>query len=292
MKIFLRSLVVVAIIALATGITRADGLKIVAAENFYGGVARQIAGDSASVTSILSNPNQDPHEFTTTASTAKAVADADVIIYSGIGYDSWIDKLLGTKGKQDRVVICVASLIGAKDGDNPHIWYAPQTMPMLADKLADVLTTRSSAKRDSYRVAADNFKKAMQPVLDKISALKTTCQGTSVTATEPVFGYMSDALGLKMLNYDFQVSVMNDTEPSVDQTAAFEKSLTSKTAKMLFYNSQVSDPTTDRLKKIAQQAGIPIVGVTETQPLERKDYVDWMLHELNEVEAGLSTKAR
>ncbi len=276
--------------ALAAEVACGDELKIVAAENFYGGAARQIAGDGASVTSILSNPNQDPHEFTTTASTAKAVADADIIIYSGIGYDSWMDKLLGTKGKPDRVVICVASLIGAQDGDNPHIWYAPKTMPALADKLARVLAGRSSEQRDIYRINADNFKKSMQPVLDKINALKAGGQGVAVTATEPVFGYMSDALGLKMLNYDFQVSVMNDTEPSVDQTAAFEKSLTTKSAKILFYNSQVSDPTTDRLKKIAQQAGIPIIGVTETQPLDRKNYVDWMLQELNEVEAGLAAK--
>ena len=66
---------------------------------------------------------------------------------------------------------------------------------------------------------------------------------------------MSGALGFKMSNYDFQVNIMNDTEPSADQTAAFEKSLTTHTAKMLFYNSQVTDPTTDRIKKIAQKVG-------------------------------------
>src|SRR5271155_1102255 len=96
----------------------AEGLQIVAAENFYGGVAQQIAGSGATVKSILTNPNQDPHEFTTSASTAKSVADADIVIYSGISYDPWMDKLLGTKGKADRVVINVADLIGAKDGDN------------------------------------------------------------------------------------------------------------------------------------------------------------------------------
>src|SRR5271170_3250266 len=92
----------------------ADDLKIVAAENFYGGVAQQIAGSGATVKSILTNPNQDPHEFTTNASTAKAVADADIVIYNGLSYDPWMDKLLGTKGKPGRVVIRVADLIGAK----------------------------------------------------------------------------------------------------------------------------------------------------------------------------------
>jgi len=272
---------------------QAGEIKIVAAENFYGGIAQQIAGPDAEVSSILSNPNQDPHEFTTDASTAKAVADADIVIYSGIGYDSWMEKLLGTPGKPDRVVICVATLIGAKDGDNPHIWYDPRTMPALVDKLATVLKARAGGTGlPPYDSNAQNFKNAMKPELDKIAAIKAANAGTTVTATEPVFGYMTSALGFKMLNYDFQVNVMNDAEPSAAQTAAFEKSLTTHTARILFYNSQVTDPTTDRIKKIAQQAGVPIVGVTETQPPDQKTYADWMLHELAAVEAGLPAKSR
>src|SRR6201996_8516906 len=117
----------------------ANGLQIVAAENFYGGVAQHIAGPEATVTSILTNPNQDPHEFTSDAATAKAVADADIVIYNGLGYDGWMDKLLAAGGKKDRIVIRVADLVGAKDGDNPHIWYDPRTMPALVDKLVPSL---------------------------------------------------------------------------------------------------------------------------------------------------------
>jgi zinc/manganese transport system substrate-binding protein len=292
MKTILFFILGLAGLGLSGVIARADQLKIVAAENFYGGVAAQIAGDSARVTSILSNPNQDPHEFTTNASTAKAVADADIVIYSGISYDSWMEKLLSTQGKPDRVVINVSSLIGAKEGDNPHIWYDPRTMPALADKLAAILAQRDSSHGEIYQHRAEDFKSSMQPVLEKIKAIKAAYAGTPVTATEPVFGYMAAALGFKMLNYDFQVNVMNDTEPSAAQTAAFQKSLTTKSVKLLFYNSQVADPTTDRIKKIAQQSGVPIVGVTETQPPDRKNYVDWMLHELNAMEAGLAAKSR
>jgi len=270
---------------------RAGEIKILAAENFYGGVAAQIAGDNADVTSILSNPNQDPHEFTTDASTAKAVADADIVIYSGIGYDSWMEKLLSTQGKSDRVVINVSSLIGAKDGDNPHIWYDPRTMPALAEKLARAITSRTKGVGPWFG-NAQAFNISMKHELDKIAAIRASYGGTTVTATEPVFGYMADALGLKMLNYDFQVNVMNDTEPTAQQTAAFEQSLTSHSAKILFYNSQVTDPTTDRLKEIAEKAGVPIVGVTETQPLEHKTYVEWMLAELHDVEAGLAAQSR
>jgi len=265
----------------------ADGFQIVAAENFYGGIAQQIAGNHAAVKSILTNPNQDPHEFTTNAETAKAVADADIVIYSGISYDPWMDKLLGTNGKAKRVTIRVSDLIGAREGDNPHIWYDPGTMPALGAKLVEVLSKINPPQGAAYQKQLDDFNASMKPELDQIAKIRAASSGLSVTATEPVFGYMANALGFKMLNGDFQIKIMNDAEPTADETASFEQSLASRTAKILFYNSQVTDPTTDRLQRMARQAGIPVVGVTETQPPDQKTYVGWMRHELDGVQAAL-----
>ena len=257
---------------------RSQSVNIVAAENFYGGVAVQVAGTSAKVTSIMSNPNQDPHEFQTDAETAKAVANADIVIYSGIGYDNWMEKLIAAQSKSGRVVIKVSDLIGAKEGDNPHIWYDPRTMPALVAKLASVLNNPDAVPR---------FSKAMRPLLEEITKLQPKTRGIKVTATEPVFGYMATALGFEMLNYGFQLAVMNDTDPSFRQTANFEKSLTTKNARILFCNSQVSNPVTQRMKDLAKNSGIPVVGVTETQPADAKTYVQWMLSQLVAVDAAL-----
>jgi zinc/manganese transport system substrate-binding protein len=263
---------------LALGQLHSQPLTIVAAENFYGGVAAQVAGSSAMVTSIMSNPNQDPHEFQTDADTAKAVANADIVIYSGIGYDSWMEKLISAQTKQRRVVIKVSDLIGAKAGDNPHIWYDPRTMPALVTKLASILN-----KPD----AVMEFSKSMKPLLEEIAKLQPKARGVKVAATEPVFGYMANALGFEMLNDGFQLAVMNDTDPSFEQTADFEKSLVSKTARILFCNSQVSNPATQRMQALAKGNGIPVVGVTETQPDDAKTYAQWMLSQLRSVEAFL-----
>lgn len=255
-------------------------INIVAAENFYGGVAQEIAGNSAAITSIMSNPNQDPHEFTTDAATAVAVANADIVIYNGIGYDDWMDKLLGAQGKPGRVVIRVADLIGAKPGDNPHIWYDPHTMTALAANLAVIL-------KQPENLAA--FQKEMEAVTSKIAEIKSAHSGTVVTATEPVFGYMADALGFRMENYEFQLAVMNDTDVTFQQASDFAKSLHDKSMKILFYNSQVTDPVTQREQETAKKLGVNVIGVTETQPLNAKDYADWMLGELNQVEMTLGT---
>ena len=251
--------------------------NIVAAENFYGSVAQQIAPE-ARITSILSNPNQDPHEFQTDAATAAAVAQADIVIYSGIGYDDWMERLLAASGKPNRTVIKVSDLIGAKDGDNPHIWYNPKTMPVLVAKLAEVLKLPD---------AATDFSKTMQPLEEKIAALQPRSNGLKVTATEPVFGYMATALGMDMLNYDYQIAVMNDTEPSFQQTADFENSLKTKEARVLFFNNQVTDPSTEQMRKLAQEHGIPVVGVSETMPPDASSYVAWMLSQLDALEKVL-----
>ena len=260
------------------GKAHAGPVFIVAAENFYGGVAQQVVGSSATVTSILSNPNQDPHEFQSDAATAEAVANADIVIYSGIGYDDWMEKLLGVQGKHSRVVINVSELIGAKEGDNPHIWYSPDTMVALANKLAEVVGDPGDAAK---------FIASLKPLTERIKLLKAKTSGVKVTATEPVFGYMATALGFDMLNDGYQLAVMNGTDPSFQQTADFQKSLSDKIVKILFYNSQVTDPSTAQMQSLAKASGVPVVGVTETQPLDQKTYLSWMLSELEKVQAVL-----
>ncbi len=255
-------------------------LSIVAAENFYGGVAREIAGDTANVKSILINPNQNPHEFTTDAATAKAVADANIVIYNGIGYDTWMAKLLRNQGNPGRIVIRVADLIGAKAGDNPHIWYDPRTMPALAARLAEILKRPDSLA---------HFQKEMNAVTSKIAEIKSQYYGTPGTATEPVFDYMARALGFKIKNQGFQHAIMNGTEPSARQTADFETSLRDTSVKILFYNSQVTSPATDRIVALAKASGVPIVGVSEMQPPNEPNYAAWMLAELNKIENALSS---
>lgn len=256
----------------------ATPLKIVAAENCYGGVVAQIAGPTAEVLSIMSNPNQDPHEFQSDAATARAVAEADIVIENGLGYDAWMEKLLAIPGKKKRLQIVIADLIHANKGANPHLWYDPSTMTALAKKLAEVLNKPE---------AAAAFLESMKPLHEKIASLRSKTNGIKVTATEPIFNYMAAALGFEMLNEGYQQAIMNETEPTFQQTVAMEQSLITKRARLLFNNSQVNNAATMRLLTLATKAGVPIVPVTEMQPLTEKSYVAWMLSELEKIERAL-----
>jgi zinc/manganese transport system substrate-binding protein len=285
MKIFALAALIAGISATSAW-SQSKPVNIVAAENFYGDVAKQIGGADVKVTSIMSNPDQDPHLFEVSPSVARNVAAAQIVIYSGIDYDPWMEKLLGAHASSDRKVIVVADLVGKKTGDNPHVWYDPATMVAFAKSLSDALTTTDPSHKDGYADRLARFQDSIKPIQDKIAELHDRLSGTPVTATEPIFGYMFDALGMQVRNESFQLSVMNNTEPSASDIAAFEKDLKTHQVKLLIYNSQASDPIATRMEKIAKASHVPVVGATETEP-PGKSYQAWMMSELSAVDKAL-----
>ena len=262
-------------------------IAVVAAENFYGDVAKQIGGDQVAVVSLMNNPDQDPHLFETTPGTVRQIADAQIVIANGADYDPWMEKLVNAAPHPGRVLIDVAKLVGKKSGDNPHLWYEPSTMPAAAKALADAFSKADPAHAGDYAARLAAFTASLKPMNDKITAIRAKFAGASVTASEPVFGYMASALGLKMRNEKFQLSIMNDTEPSARDVAAFEQDLKGHKVKVMFFNKQASDKAVERLVSLARKSRIPVVGVTETAP-PGLSYQDWMLGELNDTERALA----
>ncbi len=281
--------VVLSAASLATLAAMAEPAKIavVAAENFYGDIARQIGGDRVSVVSIMNNPDQDPHLFETTPGIVKQIAAAQIAILNGADYDQWMTKLISVAPRPSRAVITVAELVNKKAGDNPHLWYDPPTMPAAAKALAATLSKSDPAHAADYAARLKTFLASLTGVDQKITQIRRKFSGTPVTASEPVFGYMAQALGLTMRNERFQLSIMNDTEPSARDVAAFEQDLKEHKVKVMFYNKQASNKAVQRLLDRARKAKIPVVGVTETMP-SGLSYQDWMLTQLNDTEKALA----
>jgi zinc/manganese transport system substrate-binding protein len=265
----------------------AAAINIIAAENFYGDVARQIGGDSVSVTSILTNPGQDPHLFEVSPSVARLLSAAAIVVYNGADYDPWMARLLTVARSPDRRVIVVADLLHKETGANPHLWYDPATMPIYATALTAMLAEHDPAHRDIYRQRQGSFLASLQPVRTRIADLRRKYSGAAVTATEPVFSYMATALGFIMRNERFQLAVMNNTDPRMSDMMAFENDLRRHAVRLLFYNSQATSPAAQRLVAIATQSNVPVVGVAETAPAG-STYQDWMLSQLDAVAQALA----
>ena len=265
----------------------ADPVKVVAAENFYGDMASQIGGANVAVTSILSNPDQDPHLFEASPDTAKALTDAKVVIVNGVDYDPWMEKLLSAHKAPGRKEVVVGALVGHKAGDNPHLWYDPAYMKAAAKALVADLIAVDPAHKADYEQGQAKFRDSLKPLDDKIAAMRKSYAGQSVTASEPVFGYQAGLLGLKMRNEKYQLAIMNTAEPTPSEVAAFENDLKGKKVKAMLYNAQASEPAVGKLVQLAKDNGVPVVGVSETEPAN-STYQDWMMGQLNALDKALA----
>jgi zinc/manganese transport system substrate-binding protein len=250
-------------------------IKITAAENFYGEAVKAVGGDRVEVTSVLTNPSVDPHDYEPTPEVARTVSDSKIIVFNGVGYDGWMEKLVNADpaSKSKSVIKVADDLMGKKDGDNPHVWYDPETMPKLANKIADELTKLDPSGDQIFHKNAQTYISSLNPIKAKIEKIKQT--GGKIDVSESIFDYMADALNLSINNKKFGKAINDGNDPSPADIAQLQNDLKGKTVKLFIYNIQNSTPTVDNILKVAKSSGVPIVEVTETEPAG-KNYVQWM----------------
>ena len=264
----------------------AKPLKVLAAENFYGDIARQIGGSDVEVKSILSNPDQDPHLFEVSPSVARSLAEADIVIANGVDYDPWMDKLLDATPSPERKVIVAGEVAGRKSGENPHLWYDLAVSKAVAKAIAENLAQALPEKAVEFKQRETEFEQSLKPLEAKIAKISYDHANTPVAAIEPVFGYMLEAMSLDVREKPFQLAVMNNAEPSVSDVARFEDDLKGKVVKLFVYNKQATDPVADRLMALAKTRAIPVVAVTETMP-DGVTYQQWLNGEVDAVAKAL-----
>lgn len=264
-------------------------LAVVGTENSYADLLVQIGGARVQATSFINDPNADPHEFESSPQDAALVADARLVIVNGLGYDDFMQRLLGASTKPDRVVINVQELLALPDSVNVHVWYDPGTMPRVAAAATDALSRLDPANAPWFAAREQAYLSSLKPISDKIGEMKARYAGTPIAFTENVAGYMTDQIGLVVKTpVGFMKAVEEGTDPAPSDVAAERDLLTGKLVKVLVYNSQVTSPTTQAIHDLAQQQGIPIVGVAETIPPGFPTYEAWQLAQLADIEHALA----
>jgi len=287
------------LVALALGACGATGspspstsqapIPVLGAENFYADLLAQIGGSRVTVSSILNDPSADPHEYEANPATAKLVADSKLVIVNGIGYDDFMDKLLGASTKPDRVVINVQDILGVKDDVNVHVWYDPATMPKVADAATAALAKLDPQNAAYFSAQEAKYLGAFKTVNDKIASLKAKYPGAPIAFTENVAGYLTDAIGLKVLTPPaFMEAIESGTDPAPADVAVERDLLTGHKVKALMYNSQVTSPLTEQIRELAVSTNVRVVPVAETIPPAFKTFQDWQLAQLDDLEKALA----
>ena len=262
-------------------------IEVVAAEVQYGDVLAQIGGPYVHVTSIMSNPNTDPHNFEASPSIAQAIASATLIVQNGAGYDSFMNQLESASANTRREVLTIAAMNDQVSAANPHMWYSPSTMPTLAAAAAAYLEKRAPSHASYFRARDAKFLASWIVVSQALATARHLVSSRAVATTEPVGDDLLAAMGLDNVTpFRFQADVMNGIDPSPQDIATQEALLNHHRVGALCFNAQVTSPVTTSLRKLALKDKVPLVAIYETMPTGLH-VQSWMLKEINAIEAAL-----
>jgi zinc/manganese transport system substrate-binding protein len=266
-------------------------LHVVAAENFWGSIASQLGGSKVDVQSIITNPDTDPHDYDPSASDARSLAGAAVVIENGIGYDPWVSKLLAANKTQGQAVINVGTLVGVADGGNPHRWYNPTDVHTVIAAVTAAYKAADPTDATYFATQQENFEtQGLAQYTSLINQIKTTYGGTPVGASESIFAMIAPALGLNLITPPtFLRAISEGTDPTSADKTTIDNQIKTHAIKVYVYNSQNATPDVQAQVDEAKAAGIPVTTITETLSPASATFQDWQVAQLTALQAALKT---
>ncbi|MGA5129743.1 metal ABC transporter solute-binding protein, Zn/Mn family [Streptomyces olivoreticuli] len=274
----------------STGTGSGKVIQVVAAENFWGSIATQLGGSHAHVSSIITNPDTDPHDYEPTSADARTVAGAQYAIVNGVGYDAWADKLLAANAAGGRAELKVGDLVGVRPGGNPHRWYAPGDVHKVIEKISADYKKADPADAAYFDQRRTAFETKDLASYDKlISDINSKYRGTPIGASESIVTPLAEGLGLKMLTPGSFLDAMSEgTDPTAKDKATIDEQIKNKQIKIYVYNRQNSTPDVQAQVKAAKDAGIPVATVTETLAPADATFQQWQTTQLQGIEQALA----
>jgi zinc/manganese transport system substrate-binding protein len=268
----------------------AGQIHVVAAENFWGSIAAQVGGNRVQVTSIITNPATDPHDYEPNAQDARTIAGAQMVIVNGVGYDPWVPKLVAGNPVGGRVVLTVGNLVGVKPGDNPHRWYSPANVRQVANAIAADYTKLDPKDAAYFRAQRTTFEtKGLAEYNTLIATIRRKYHGVAVGASESIFAPLEQALGLRLITpYAFLKAISEGTDPTAADKTTIDRQIAKKEIKLWVFNSQNSTPDVARLTEAARKRRIPVATITETMTPATASFEQWQVRQLKALAAALA----
>lgn len=268
----------------------ATQIHVVAAENFWGSLATQLGGNRVQVTSVITNPATDPHDYEPSAVDARTMAGAQMAIVNGIGYDPWAGKLIAANPVKGRVVLTVGDLVGVKAGGNPHRWYSPADVQQVISAIVADYSTLDPKDTAYFRAQKARLEtKGLAQYKSLIATIKRRYHGVDVGASESIFAPLAQALGLNVITpYSFLKAISEGTEPTATDKTTIDRQIAKKQIKVWVFNSQNSTPDIARITEAARKKHIPVVSITETLAPANATFQQWQVLQLKSLLLALA----
>jgi zinc/manganese transport system substrate-binding protein len=267
------------------------GLRVVAAENFWGSIAAQLGGTKARVASVITSPATDPHEYEPTAADARTIAGARLVIVNGIGYDPWAAKLIAANPVSGRIVLDVGDLLGIKLGGNPHRWYSPSDVQRVIGAIVRDYAKLDPGDAGYFAHQKDVFEtRGLSQYKQLIASIRRKYHGVTVGASESIFAPLAQALDLKLLTpYSFLKAISEGTEPTAADKTTIDHQIAHRQIKVWIYNSQNSTPDVKRITDAACKKGIPVTTISETLAPASVSFQAWQSRQLQALASALAS---
>jgi zinc/manganese transport system substrate-binding protein len=273
----------------ATGAAGKAKIEVVAAENFWGSIAVQLAGTRANVRSIIVNPNADPHSYEPTAADARTLAGSNMVIVNGIGYDNWASQLLAASPQSGRAVLNVGNLLGLKDGANQHRWYYPRDVFAVVKQIVADYDRLDPGGASYFAKQRQRFETVALARYNKLrQSIRARYAGVPVGYSESIFEGLGEDLGLRLLTpRSYAEAIAEGTDVSAKDKETVDDQARRRQIKVWVFNSQNVTPDVERVSQIAKQQQIPVATVTETLSPASYSFEQWQVMELEGLQRAL-----
>jgi zinc/manganese transport system substrate-binding protein len=268
----------------------APPVAVVVSVDQWGDIASQLGGACARVKTVLASSSVDPHDYEPSPADAVSFSGAQLVVVNGAGYDHWASELAATAASSIPV-IDAAVVTKTPEGANPHLWYSPSAVTMVADAITVALRKTSPVAAKYFENRRIAFDAALEPYSRFIEKIRTRSVGRSYGATEGVFDYQAVALGLiDRTPQGYRRAAANESDPSPGDIQAFRALLANRHIDVLIYNTQTEGSVPEQIRTTAAQAGVPVVDVTETVPPGQTSFVGWQVKQLNALGGALGVE--
>jgi zinc/manganese transport system substrate-binding protein len=264
-------------------------LPVVAAENTWGSLARQLGGDHVDVLSIIDNPNTDPHDYEPTAADGRAVAQARYVIANGLGYDPWMPKLVAANGGGPRQ-LDVGRMLGLHLGDNPHRWYYPADVDRVIDQITSDYERLAPADASYFEARKHALETTgMATYHRRLAQIRSTYAGTPVGASESIFEGIAEATGLRLVTPSrYLTAISEGAEPTAADQATVDRQIAGRQIEVWVVNRQNATPDVRSLTAQAQRQHIPVTTITETLAPPGASFEQWQSAQLEQLQTALA----
>lgn len=298
-------LVLVGLLVLASACGRAtdaaDGSKPHVVASFYPlAFAVEEVGGSLVTLENLTPPGAEPHDLELTFGQVRSLAEADLVVYLGSGFQPSVEDALEEvdatvvdvlEGQQDLLEPAEQDEHGDHEGGehdeessvDPHFWLDPERLGAVADAIAEHLAKLDPADANEYRANAADLGTRLRALDRRFHDALARCERTTLVTSHEAFGYLADAYGLEEVGI---AGIDPETEPSPRRLAQVARFVEENGVTTVFFEVLVSPETAETL---AREVGIETARLDPLEgPPAEGDYFSAMRSNLDALKRGLA----